>query len=360
MNSADISGLSVNEQTVLYNLVRHPLLSDQELCNRIDMKQSTFSTIKKKLRTEGYFYSSHSPVFNRLGSELLVVWYVTLNRKTRTEDRLAISRGRLLAASDIFTIVSESNQAVFLSVSKNIGEHVKVTDDLVQLYEENDFLEEIHQVMFPFDASSIFSCFDFAPLLNRIFQIEPEDAITEDIDVSSEKNKTKVHYPELNDLEKRVFLGLVKYPELSDSSLSERIGCSRPVFTRVKNRFLEERLIERRRIVSLEKLGFKMLALTHSKFNPLIPLSGRQKCVQHTRAVQTPIFNIARDPESVMLTAFRDFEEFKYLHNEYVSYCQEHNTLRNDPFVLLQSIPRIYEVKWLVYEPLVRKILDNI
>jgi len=360
MNNDDTSGLSGNEQTVLYNLVRHPLLSDQEVCNQIDMKQSTFSTIKKKLRTEGYFYSSYSPVFNRLGCELLVVWYVTLNRKTRTEDRLRISRGRLLAASDIFTIVSESNQAIFLSVSKNIGEHVKVTDDLVQLYEENDFLEEIHQVLFPFDASSIFSCFDFAPLLNRIFEIEPEGSTVDDVDVNSDKVKCKVHYPELNDLEKRVYLGLVKYPELSDSSLSDRIGCSRPVFTRVKSRFVEERLVERRRIVSLQKLGFKMLALTHSKFNPLIPLSGREKCVKHTRAVQTPIFNIARNPESMMLTAFRDYEEFKRLHNEFVSYCQEHNTLRNDPFVLLQSIPRIFEVKWLVYEPLVRKILDGL
>ena len=75
--------------------------------------------------------------------------------------------------SEIFTIVSESNQAVLLSVSKNIADHVKVSDHVVQLYEENDFLEEIHYVLFPFEVSSIFSFFDFAPLLNRIFQIEP-------------------------------------------------------------------------------------------------------------------------------------------------------------------------------------------
>jgi hypothetical protein len=359
MQSATVGDLSRNEQTVLYNLVKHPDLNDRDIYTKIKMKQSTYSTLKKKLRREGYFHTAYTPVFQHLGCELLVLWYVTLNRKTKTEERLAITRKHLLDASEIFSIVSESNQAVLLSVSKNIADHVKVSDYVVQLYEENDFLEDIKYVLFPFDVSSIFSFFDFAPLLNRIFDLEPVGLRFGDIGFP-DKVRCKVKHPTLSDLEKRVFLGLVRYPELSDSVLSDRIGCSRQVLTRIRTRFLEERLLEKRRIVSLERLGFNILAMTHSRFNPLEPLPVRLKCVRNISTFRTPILNIARDPESIMITAFRDYEEFKMLHNEFVSFCAKNDILRGEPTTILLSIPRIFEVKWLVFEPLVKRILDDL
>jgi DNA-binding MarR family transcriptional regulator len=359
MKSTTVSDLSKNEQKVLYYLVRYPKLSDREIYNKIEMKQSTYSTIKKKLRKEGYFYSAYIPVFQHLGCELVVVWYVTLNRKTKTEDRLSITRETLLNASEIFTLVSESNQAILLSVSKNIADHVKVSDRIVQLYEENDFLEDIHYVLFPYDVSSIFSFFNFAPLLNRIFNLEPAGFRFGDLSFH-EKVKCRVKKTQMSELEKRVYLGLVRYPEASDSVLSEKIGCSRQVLTRMKTRFMEEQLITKRRIVSLERLGFNILAMTHSKFNPLEPLPIRLKCVRNISTFRTPIFNIARDPESIMITAFRDFEEFKMLHNEFVTFCAKNDSLRGEPKTILLSIPRIFEVKWLVFEPLVKRILDDL
>ena len=177
MEKPDFGPLSVNEAKVLYHLVRYPEFSDKEVLGMIDMKQSTYSTIKKKLWKDGFYYTSYTPMLNNLGSELMVIWYVTLNRKTRTEDRLAITRDALLNASDVFTIVSESNQAILVSVSKNIADHVRVSDELIQLYEEHDFLEDVHFVYYPFEVSSLFSFFDFVPLLNRMFKMEPEKEI---------------------------------------------------------------------------------------------------------------------------------------------------------------------------------------
>ena len=360
MISQEQHELSHNEKTVLYHLVRYPSFSDQEIYERIDMKQSTYSTIKKKLREDNYYHDTYDPILQHLGCELLAVWYVTLNRKTRTEDRLSLTRDSLLTASDIFCMVSESNQAVIISISKNIAEHVKVSDRIIQLYEKHDFLEEIHYVLFPFDVSAVFSFFDFAPLLNRIFQIEPIDVCIGDVDINSERVRCNVKNIQMNELEKRVYLSLIKHPELSDSAISEKAGCSRQVFARIKHRFIEEKLIKKRRVVNMEKLGFKILSMVHSKYNPLKPLSERQKCVQNTMTSQTPIFSIARYPESIMLVAFRDFEEYKQLHNEYVSFCAERHILVGNPLSLNLSIPRLHEIKWLVYEPLVRSVLDDL
>jgi len=340
-------------------MVRYPDSSDQDIYERIKMKQSTYSTIKKKLREEGYYHDTYTPILQHLGCELFVLWYVTLNRKTRTEDRLALTRDSLLAATDVFTMVSESNQAIILSISKNIADFVKTSDRLVQLYEKHDFLESIHYVQFPFDVSAVFSFFDFAPLLNRIFQIEPIEDSIGDVDITSDRVQCKVKHVQMNELEKKVYLGLIKYPEMSDSVLSEKLDCSRQVLTRIRYRFLEDKLIKKKKIVNLEKLGFKILSLVHTKYNPLKPLRERQKCVQNTMTLYTPIFSVARYPESVMLVAFRNFEEYKNLHNEYVTFCAERDIIRGDPVTLNLSIPRIHEIKWLVYEPMVRKILDE-
>ncbi len=352
--------LSKNEQMVLYHLVEYPNYTDHDIYERIGMKQSTYSTIKRKLAEEGYYYTMYAPILQHLGSELLVIWYLTLNRKTHTDERLALTRNDLLAASNLVNILSESNQAIILSISKNIGEHVKVSDHIVQLYEKHDFLDELHYVLFPFQASSVFTFFDFTPLLNRIFKIEPMEDCIGDVDVNSDRVLCKVKHTQMNELEKRVYLGLIRYPNLSSLQLSEKLGCSRQVFTRIKLRFIEEKLIKKRRIVSLEKLGFKMLTMTHTKFNPLKPLKERQDCVREAMTLLTPFFKVARDPESIMLNAFRNFEEFKVLHNEFVHFCTERDSVRGDPVNILMSIPRIHEIKWLVYEPLVRRVLNEL
>ena len=360
MKSNDDCKLSQNERIVLYNLVRYPSQSDQEVYERIDMRQSTYSTIKKKLREEGYYHDSYDPILQHLGCEMLAIWYVTLNRKTRTEDRLALTREEILKSSEIFCMLSESNQAVIVSISKNIAEHVKVSDRLVQLYEKHDFLEDINFVLFPFDLSAVFSFFDFAPLLNRMFQIEPAEVSIGDVDITSDSVRCEVKHVQLNELEKKVYLCLVKHPELSDSALSEKAGCSRQVFTRIKHRFIQEKLIKKRRVVNMDKLGFNILTMFHSKYNPLKPLRERQKCVHNTMELQTPIFSIARYPESITLVAFRDFEEYKRLHNEYVTFCAERDILKGNPVSINLSLPRIHEIKWLVYAPLVEKILEDL
>ncbi|MBI5001303.1 MAG: hypothetical protein HZB92_07255 [Euryarchaeota archaeon] len=359
MKSTNVSQLSKNEQIVLYHLVKYPTLSDTDILEIIQMKQSTYSTIKKKLWREGYYYSMYTPIMQHLGCDLLAVWYITLNRKTRPVDRLAITGEKLLAATDLFTIVSEANQAVNISISKNIAEHIKVSDGFIQLYEENDFLEDIHVVLFPFEVSYIFSFFDFAPLLNRIFKIEsPEMKVDRLVDVDLKKIKCKVKDVQMNELEKKVYLSLIRHPESPDSLLSENIGCSRQVFARLKYRFLEENMLKKHRLVSLEKLGFEILVMTHSKFNPSKPIHERQMHMRTITKLQTPIFHIARDPESVMLTVYKGFDDFKMLHNEYVSYCAENDSLGGEPIEILLSLPRIFNIKWLVYEPLVRKVLN--
>ena len=351
--------LSRNEQLVLYGLTKYPALTDNEICKSLEMKPSTFSTIKKSLEERGHFRVSYDPLMQHLGCELLAMSYVRLNRKTKAEDRLEITRDELMAAEDIFILLTESNQAIAMSISRNIAEHVKTFDRFVQLYESYDFLEEaLHTVMFPFEQSYVFSFFDFSPMLNRFFKIEPVSENLPEIDIDSPKIRTHVTHREFSLLEKKVFLGLIRFPELSDATLGEKLGCSRHMIRRLRARFLEEKLIKRRVVVSMEKLGFEILAMMHFKFNALKPVRDRQMCIRRIAMLHTPIFYIARDPESVMLIPFKNFEEFQRIHETVSTFMAEKDVLKGEPITYLLSLPRLTELKWLLYEPLVKKILD--
>jgi hypothetical protein len=351
-------GLSKNEQLVLYGLTKYPRLADNEICVEFDMKQSTFSTIKKKLSSERYYQTAYDPILQHLGCELLSVWYMRLNRKMTRDERQDITKNEIMKADDIITAVGESNVEIIISVSKNISEHIEMYDRMLEMYESNNFLDDINCVYFPFNNLAVFSFFDYAPLLNRIFKIEFQSETVPKVDVDSPKIRCKVESRDLSALEKRVYLGLIQHPNFSDSGLSEKIGCSRQVVRRLRNKFIDEKYLKKRRILNLKKLGFEILALTHSKFNPDKSIREREICIRTVSMFQTPIFNIARDPESVMFTAYRNFEEFQHLHERFTTFCIEHESLKEEPVNIPLSIPRMEESKWRIYEPLVKKILE--
>ncbi len=351
--------LNRNEKLVLYGLTEYPLLADQEICNIIDLKPSTFSTLKKKLFNEGYYRSSYDPILQHLGFEIVAIWYAKLNRSTKPKERLAITRKEFMDSNELIVVLSESNQMILVSISKNISDHMAVFDRIVQLYEYHDFLEgEMQCVLFPFEQSAIFTFFDFSALIDRLYKFRyPQHDLLE-LNINSPKIRCRVEHKDLTPLQKKVFLGLIRHPDLSDSSMAEEIGCSRQAIRTFRNQFIEEKLIKKRRIVNLEKLGFQILAMTHSKFNPHRPLNERKLCIQTIGRLQTPIFNIARDRESVMFTPFLNFKTYQANQEAVLSFCTEKQSLKEEPATILMSIPRIHEVKWLIYEPLVRKALQ--
>lgn len=344
---------------MLYGLTEFPKSSDQDICKTINIKPSTFSTTKKKLLFEGFYRTSYDPILQHLGYELVAIWYGRLNRRTKTKDRLAITKKDFLDSDDLIVVLSESNQLFIVSISKNISDHMELFDRIVQVYESNDFLEgEMQSVIFPFEQSAIFTFFDFSALLDRFFRYQFPRYDIVDLNINSPKIRCRIEHKDLTSLQKKVYLGLIRYPDLPDSTLAEKIGCTRQAIRSFRNFFIQEKLIKKRRIVSLDKLGFEILAMTHSKFNPHRPLSERKVCIQTIEQLQTPIFNIARDRESVMLTPYLNFEKYQRTHEAVLTFCTKKQTLKEEPATILMSIPRIHEVKWLIYEPLVKKALD--
>lgn len=351
--------LSHNEKLILYGLVKYPLKSDNEICNILDLKKSTFSTIKKRLFLKNYFRSIRVPIFQHLGCELLVVSYGKLNQNTTLEERLNISKKLWLGTPEHFYIVSESNQAIILSISKNITDFEERFEDITQIYKEYEFFEGrgFTTLLFPFKLFRIFSFFDFGPFLNRFFKLNLEGE--EDINIVSKKYMCDVKEREMTKLEKRIYYELIQHPNYSDYKIADVAKCSRHTVSRMKNNFFNEKLMRTTRIMNLEKLGLSILAFTHSRFNPKTTLNERKNYLQKVVDLQTPIFNISRRLEGVMLTPFKDFEEYQRIHGEVTRFSAREEMLQEDPQTMLLSIPRMTTLRNHDNSLLVKKILDS-
>ncbi len=349
--------LSYNEKIILYGLVKHPLKSDNEICSILDLKKSTFSTIKKRLFQKKYFRSIRVPIFQHIGCELLIVSYGKLNQNTTLDERLNISKKLWLGTPEHFYIISESNQGIILSISKNITDFEERFEDITQIYKEYEFFEGrgFTTILFPFKLFRIFSFFDYAPFLNRYFGLDFER--DNEINTVSQKFMCSVKNREMTKLEKRIYYELVQNPYYSDYKIAEVAKCSRHTVSRMKNNFYTEKLIRTTRIVNLDKLGLGILAFTHSRFNPKTTLDERKRYLQKVVDYQTPIFNISRRLEGVMLTPFKNFEEYQTIHGEVTRFSAREELLQEDPYTMLLSIPRMTSLRDHDNSLLVKKVM---
>lgn len=352
------NSLSKNEKLILYGLVKYPLQSDNEICNIFDLKKSTFSTIKKRLFLKGYFRSIRVPIFQHLGCELLIVSYGKLNQQTTLKERLNISKKLWLGTPEHFYIISESNQAIILSISRNITDFEERFEDITQIYKEYEFFEGrgFTTILFPFNLFRIFSFFDYAPFLNRYFKLNYEDN-SEDNNIISKKVMCEVKHRKMTKLEKQIYFELIHHPDYSDYKIADVVKCSRHTVSRMKNEFYSEKLMRTTRLVNLEKLGLGIIAFTHSRFNPKTTLDERKNYLQKVVDLQTPIFNVSRRLEGVMLTPFRNFEEYQTIHGEVTRYSAREEMLQEDPVTMLLSMPRMTMLKNHDNAMLVKRVL---
>jgi DNA-binding Lrp family transcriptional regulator len=206
---------------------------------------------------------------------------------------------------------------------------------------------------FPLKNSKIYNYFDFAPLLSREFKLtfgDEPDLLTPTFmdpkDIS------------LTNIEKRVLHGLVSYPELPDSKISEKINVTRQVISKLKKTFEDQGLIKTLKVPNYELFGFEVIALTLVNHNPVTPHDKREKGIKKIMEEVPHIMVISGLMESVMLCLFKDFREFQIVRNKVQKLYNETDFLLGEPMINLYSINTLKILTKHQYGPIVKKILD--
>lgn len=346
--------LSANEKKVLYGLVKYPLLNDRELAIKLGFKMSTLTAIKNRLKKDSYFFTVRIPYLNNIGCELLTVSYGSFNPLISEEDRMRIHSENMNIYQNIFYSLWEANQGFSIGVYPNYTESKKANEQFEHIFSKNQLYDKegFTHIIFPYELTSILMFFDFLPLLHKAFGVK------EPLDQTIELKPAGTTQTHLTQVEKKIFYGLVTYPDLPDKQIAELINVTRQSIARARKVFETSGIIKTKRIVNLKKLGFEILALAHVKFRPESPISARMEGVKKVVEYLPSFFWVGENLETVVIGAYRNFEELQQSKMKSITLYKKLDFLKEDPMIQLFSIPNMKILRNHKYGEMVKNLLE--
>ncbi len=343
--------LTKNEKKVLYGITRHPALNDSDLSDLIDVKLSTLTSIKRRLALQGYYRTLMVPMVNRLGCELLAVTYMQFNPVIPLRERIETTKRTIEVFDEIFFSVGEEEKGFSISLSQNYTNIGRINEIRTETFGKLGLLEKEypHEVIFPFETSHLHRFFDFAPIIQKLYAVDDSQPAVKTQDLFR-----NVSTMELTEKEKIVYTALVEHPTSTTQQIGDQIGVSRHTIARMKKQFFADGLLQMLTLPTLKKLGVDILTFYHIQFNPHKAPSTTELAMLDSPST---IFFASRKFETVLLSAYPTYQEYKQDEMNKIRFLKENNLFSHPPFISTYMFEHMELIKEFDFAPLVRKIL---
>jgi DNA-binding MarR family transcriptional regulator len=341
------------EMLVLYGLVRFPEFTDKELSDKLNLKHSTVTSIRHRLKKNEYLRKLIIPNLQSMGCQMLVAIYSHFSPLIPLLERIEITGKTIEVFPEIFFSVGEEDKGFSLSLSRNYATIGKINDIRTQTFGGRGLLEEEYPnlVIFPFEISKIYRFFNFAPLLKTNFDL--------DIDFEDDTEYDKFKNTEIepfSDTEKNVYCMLVSYPDISDNIIGRDLGVSRHTVSRLRRKFKEKRLISEIVLPNFVNLGFEILAFYHISFDPR-----NSPNMEEDEAVSlmsdSTVFLASRRFESVMISVYKDYDDYKNDMMKIMQILKQNQWIAEDPIIRTYSLSTMVFIKDFQFAPITSKIV---
>ena len=345
--------LTKKEKLMLYGLAKYPQLTDKELSDKLDLKHSTVTSIRHRLKESEYLRKLIIPKIQSLGCEMLVVIYTHFSPLIPLLERIEITGKTIEVFDEIFLSVGEQDKGFSLSLSKDYATIGRINDIRTQTFGGRGLLEEEYPntVVFPFEISKIYRFFDYSPLLRRSFELDLEtETEVENVEFRSTEDTV------FSDTEKNVYCMLVSYPELSDNDIGKEIGVSRHTVSRIRRKFEKNNLMSKITLPNFVKLGFEILAFYHIQFNPRNPPN-----IDDDEAISlmsdSTVFFASRRFEAVMISIYKNYDDYKTDMMKIMQILKENQWVAEDPIIRTYSLSAMVFIKDFKFAPIASKIV---
>jgi len=344
------SDLTQNEKKVLYGFIANPELNDSELSNKINVKLSTLTSIKRRLIDKKIFRKLTVPLLNNLGCELLAIIYTQFNPVIPLDERVKKTKESIEVFDEIFFSTGEQEKGFSVSLSKNYSNIGRINDIRTEIFGSLGLLEKEYpsEVIFPFKYSSIIRFFSFSRSIGSMFNYDIKNTPTD------EECFTNIGNISLSEKEKKVYVALIEHPNSTTQQIGDKVGLSRHTISKMKSKFYEQKLMKNIYIPDLQKLGFEMFALYHLKFNPGKPPSSEDIAFLDSPST---VFLARRKFETVIISAYHTYQDYKMDKMNKITYLKENNFISYTPLVRKYVFERMIFIKNFNFAPIARKIL---
>lgn len=320
-------GLTGNEKQVLYGLVRHPVLNDRELSELLTVKVSTVTAIRRRLRRADYFVTRRVPMMHRLGWELLIGGSAALDLAQTGQMGPRLRELLKDRFPTLFHIVASADHLSFFGFTRNYtaaraeADELRLALDRAKLLGDGD----LDFRSFPMGLSILPTFFDYSHSLALAFGIEDR--------MGMRMEHGKIGDIELTRKETEVLKGLVRFPELSDKALAQRVKVSRQAVSKMRREFEEEGLLRTARIPNLRLLGFELYVTAFARFRPSSPVRVRTDAFERLLRMSPTFFLVSDDAEAGVIGTSLSYEQFSAMNMALTKHFKERGFLLGEPEV---------------------------
>lgn len=344
--------LTGNEKQVLYGLVRFPTLNDRELSETLGIKVSTVTAIRRRLRRADCFVTRRLPMMHRIGWEILAAGHGRLSptRVSGMSTRMKEILGDRFPC--IFYFSDSPDHFLFLASAPNFTTYKKDLEDLRLALHRAGLMAngDIQSAVLPLSVSVMPNFFDYSHVLAVAFGIEDKTTFRVE--------PTKVGDVTLTRKETEVLRGLVRFPEMSDKAVAQKIKASRQAVSKMRREFEETGLLRTVRLPNVRALGFELFAAAFVKFVPTATIKARAGLIEKVLRLTPQFFYAACNSDSVLLGALKSYEHFAALRANLEKTYGEKGFLAGEPTTHLGVVGMTEIVRNCEFSHLVQALME--
>ena len=255
--------LTDKERVVLWGICRFPLLNDEELAGKLELKRSTLTAIKNRLKGKGWFSLKYVPNFSKLGCQFVGVFDGGAGK-----GRIRGINSKLLKSVPEVVLSNYQNEKFFgVFVS---DKYVEFRKFLERFEEENKEALRLgfNEHSFFYDLED-FELRDFSEVINSLFSL-------------GRREKAKIFDfkgmpEELNINEKRVLHAMVRDSSMSSAEIAKKVWISKPTVIKIRNKLIDEAYIYAMVLPNFRKLGFQYFGRLTYEFDSDLPSDIKRK-----------------------------------------------------------------------------------
>ncbi len=343
--------LSDTSARVLCGIAKNPNMSMKELSEITGVSAWSVYKSLEKMKKMGIFREVYIPNLSSLGFELLVAGYGSLTkRKMHTIDNLKKMR-RKNFSSRIFYAFAESYKGFVLAVAKSYTDFVHSLIYAEKSIGVRDLLrgENVNIVFLPLSLTKMPIFFDYSPLLCRYFGVEID-----------EQPREKIPRGNLEPIDLKVMLEILKNPDASNSLISKKMGISMQKTSKIRKKLIDEGFLVKRIIPNMKLFGYEVLVFAHWFSNPAqIENIGAEDFKKSGYDLSNIVFLAYTPMEGIAIALFRTLQESREIVSIFEGLGEKMGILIGEPNIIFLSLQEGLKIRDHEYHFLIEELLSK-
>ena len=348
--------LSDREKLVLYALARWPSYSDVDASEKISMKRSTFTAIKKRLKDKKVYRLKYRLSFRYIDEEIIKCTFFEINPNIDKDVLEEFSKAVFDSYSNsVYNIITDSVYVGFNFV-KDFAKLKKGRFKFEERWLKKKIFTKEYPKYINFSNKHSKIMFNYAPMIKHIFHIDIDDNEIDSLDKYriEDRNIAKAR---LSRNEKRVIYYMLLKPEKSDLYLSKQAGMNIQTFNKAKRRVLDRGIIRPIIIPMHKTLENELIVFKHFRFNQALSFEERFEFLRYMDKKHPHHFmRIYDENECISISVYRNYPIYHKNIKEIEEYVAKNSITSHKPTIAAVPLKNIMYLKNVVFVGLYRKI----